>query len=144
MPDKHCDNSSVTMAYGTPEMLTSDGAAKQTGPKTEFVKNARKHGIDHHISESLRPQQNRAESVIREVKRKWYRRRMTKRKVPKRLWDYGIVSWVCEIMSLTANSAFNLEGRTPLEQLTGEMPDISEYVDFIFYNWVWSTCLYRS
>ena len=121
--------------YGTPEMLTSDGAAEQTGPKTEFVKNVRKYGIDHHISESLRPQQNRAESVIREVKRKWYRR-MTKRKVPKRLWDYGIV-WICEIMSLTANSAFNLEGRTPLEQLTGETPDISEYVDFGFYDWVW-------
>ena len=38
--------------YGTPEILMSDGAAKQTGPKTEFVKNVRKYGIEHHISES--------------------------------------------------------------------------------------------
>ena len=54
---------------------------------------------------------------------------MMKRRVPKRLWDYGIV-WVCETMSLTANSSFALEGRTPIEQITGETPDISEYLDF--------------
>jgi hypothetical protein len=33
-------------------------------------------------------------------------------------------------MSLTA-------GRTPLEQVTGETPDISEYLGFSFYDWVW-------
>ena len=88
----------------------------------------RKYGIEHHVSEPHRPQQNRAEAVIREVKRKWFRQ-MTKRRVPRRLWDYGIV-WVCETMSLTA-------GRTPLEQVTGETPDISEYLGFSFYDWVW-------
>ena len=61
---------------------------------------------------------------------------MVKRKVPKRLWDYGIV-WACEIMSLTSNSSFSLDGRTPIEQVTGETPDISEYLDFGFYDWVW-------
>ena len=61
---------------------------------------------------------------------------MVKRRVPKRLWDYGIV-WVCETMSLTANSTFSLAGRTPMEQVTGETPDISEYLDFGFYDWVW-------
>jgi Reverse transcriptase (RNA-dependent DNA polymerase) len=61
---------------------------------------------------------------------------MVKKRVPRRLWDYGIV-WVCEVMSLTANSNFALEGRTPLEQLTGETPDISEYLDFGFYDYVW-------
>ena len=121
--------------YGVPEQLTSDGAAEQTGPKTEFMSNVRKHHIEHHISEPHRPQQSRAESVIREVKKCWFRQ-MTKRKVPKRLWDYGIV-WVCEIMLLTANSTFALEGRTPIEQITGETPDISEYLDFSFYDWVW-------
>ena len=61
---------------------------------------------------------------------------MVKHNVLKRLWDYGIV-WVCEIMSLTSNSSFSLDGQTPLEQITGETPDISEYLDFSFYNWVW-------
>ncbi|KAI2492736.1 Reverse transcriptase (RNA-dependent DNA polymerase) [Fragilaria crotonensis] len=108
--------------YGVPELLTSDGASEQTGPKTEFMKQVRKHGIMHHTSEPHRPQENRAESVIREVKKRWFRQ-MTKRRVPARLWDYGIV-WVCEIMSLTANSVFSLEGRAPIEQITGETPDI--------------------
>jgi hypothetical protein len=121
--------------YGVPEQLTFDGSAEQVKPKTEFMQQIRDHHIDYHIIEPYRPQQNRAETVIREVKKRWFRQ-MTRRKVPKRLWDYGIV-WACEIMSLTSNSSFSLEGRTPMEQITGETPDISEYLDFGFYDWVW-------
>ncbi len=66
-----------------------------------------------------------------EVKRRWFGQ-MIKKCVPKQRWDYG-----CEVMSLTANSSFALEGRTPLEQLTGETPDVSEYLDFGFYDWKW-------
>jgi hypothetical protein len=40
-------------------------------------------------------------------------------------------------MSLTANSSFSLDGRMPMEEVTGETPDISEYLDFTFYDWVW-------
>ncbi len=91
--------------YGIPEQLTSDGASEQTGPKTEFMQIVRKYDIEHHISKPRRPQQNRAESVIREVKRMWFCQ-ITKRRVPRRLWDYGIV-WICKTtMSLTANSSF--------------------------------------
>jgi hypothetical protein len=114
--------------FGVPEKLTSNGAAEQTGPNTEFMRNIRKYGIDHRLSEPHRPSQNRAESVIQEVKRKWFRQ-MTKRRVPKRLCDYGIVR-VCEAMSLTANSSFALGGQTPMELVMGETPDISEYLDF--------------
>jgi hypothetical protein len=60
---------------------------------------------------------------------------MVKRKVPRRLWDYGMV-WAREVMSLTSNSSFSLDGRKPMEQLTGETPDISEYLDFGFYDWI--------
>jgi hypothetical protein len=59
--------------FGVPEKLTSDGASEQTGPKTEFMKTVRKYDIDHHVSKRHRPIQNRAESVIRELKRKWFR-----------------------------------------------------------------------
>ena len=121
--------------FGVPEQLTSDGASEQTGPKSEFMQNVRKYEVEHHVSEPHRPQQNRAESLIREVKRRWFWQ-MTNKPVPKRLWDYGTV-WICEVMSLTANSNFALEGQTPLEQLTGETPDISEYLDFGFYDWIW-------
>ena len=120
---------------GVPEQLTSDGATEQTGPGTEFIKNVRKFEINHHVTEPYRPQQDRAESVVREVKRRWFRQ-MVRKRVPRRLWDYGIV-WVCEVMSMTANSSFALQGCTPLEQLTGETPDISEYLDFSFYDYIW-------
>jgi hypothetical protein len=40
-------------------------------------------------------------------------------------------------MQITASFASNLQGRTPLEALTGETPDISQYLDFGFYDRVW-------
>ena len=40
-------------------------------------------------------------------------------------------------MQVTASNAANLQGRTPLGALTGETPDISQYLDFAWYDWVW-------
>ena len=58
---------------------------------------------------------------------------MLKKKVPNWLWDYGS-KWVCEVMQRTASTSGDLSGRTDLEQLTGETPEISEYLDFSFYD----------
>ena len=55
---------------------------------------------------------------------------------PKAPLDYGI-KWVCEVMQCTASTSGDLSGRTALEQLTGETPEISEYLDFTFYDWCW-------
>jgi hypothetical protein len=63
---------------------------------------------------------------------------MLKKEVPPQLWDYGFV-WVCETENVSANLRTYADGRTPLEIITGEIPDISEYLDFEFYDWV----LYR-
>eukprot|EP00978_Attheya_sp_CCMP212_P032215 scaffold124537_cov30-Attheya_sp.AAC.1 len=60
---------------------------------------------------------------------------MTKKNVPKRLWDFGF-DWVCETGNITANSSRYSKGRTPLEVITGCTPEITEYLDFGFYNWV--------
>ena len=40
-------------------------------------------------------------------------------------------------MQYTASTSGDLSGRTALEQLTGETPEISEYLDFTFYDWWW-------
>jgi hypothetical protein len=64
---------------------------------------------------------------------------MLKRKTPARLWDYGF-SWVCETENVCANLSKYADGRTPIEVITGDTPDISEYLDFDFYDWV----LYRT
>ena len=40
-------------------------------------------------------------------------------------------------MQQTPSSGDNLHDRTGLEKVTGETPDVSEYVDFSFYDWCW-------
>jgi hypothetical protein len=47
---------------------------------------------------------------------------------------------VCETDNVCANLSRYAQGRTPLEIITGETPDISEYLDFEFYDWA----LFRS
>ena len=47
------------------------------------------------------------------------------------------IKWVCEVMQRTASTSGDLSRRTALEQLTGETPEISEYLDFTFYDWCW-------
>ena len=61
---------------------------------------------------------------------------MMERSVPKCLWDYGL-QWVVDIIQRTASSAGNLHDCTGLEKVTGETPEILEYIDFSFYDWCW-------
>ena len=61
---------------------------------------------------------------------------MVRRRVPRPLWDYGVV-WCSEIISLTHSTAGPLQSGIPREQITGETEDISEYLDFGFYDKVW-------
>ena len=61
---------------------------------------------------------------------------MIRKKVPRILWDYGI-NWVEDIMKRTSGLEGSLNYRTSLEEVTGETPDISDYLDFEFYYWCW-------
>ena len=60
---------------------------------------------------------------------------MVRKKVPQRLWDYSM-KWVSEIMSMTYTSAGGLND-IPMSSVTGDTVDISEYLDFGFYDQVW-------
>ena len=91
------------------------------------MKTVKHYNIDHHILEPDLHNQNPAEGVIRKIRKKWYRT-MVRRRVPKQLWDYGVV-WCSEIMSMTHSLAANLTRYIPLEGVTGKTPDISEYLD---------------
>jgi hypothetical protein len=121
--------------YEAMDWLISDGGAEQVGKHTQFQAKLRKYNIKSKRSERERPNQNPAEGVIREIRKKWYRQ-IFRTNCPHRLWNYGI-PYVCAIMRMTASYAGRLQGRTPMEALTGEMPDISEYLDFGFYDLVW-------
>ena len=121
--------------FGVPARIVMDGAAEQTGRKTTFMQQVKKHHIDLNLNKPERYNQSQVEGVIQEIRKKWFRV-MMKRSVPKRLWDYGL-RWVVEIMQRTTSSAGNLHDCTGLEKVTGETPEISEYVDFSFYDWCW-------
>ena len=121
--------------FGAPEKLTFDGSKEQTKKGTEFMKQIRTHNIDYHICEPDLHNQKHVEGVVREIRRRWYRI-MIRQRVPKELWDYGL-RWVKETSSLTHTTAGGLDGHIPITQVTGDTPDISEYLDFGFYDRVW-------
>ena len=76
--------------------------------------------------------QNKAERYIGTLPRKC-KNRMAQLQVPRRLWDYGLV-WEAEILSRTASGP---DGRTGVGRITGDSVDISEWMDFSFYDLVW-------
>jgi hypothetical protein len=118
---------------GIPSHLHSDDAKELTqGRMGEIL---RKFWIKATQSEPYSPWQVRAELCNRELK-KAVRLHMAKTKAPSRLWDFCAIDH-SEIRNLTAHSLFNLHGRTPYELVTGHTPDISEYLDYGWYDTVW-------
>ena len=111
----------------------TDGAPEIIGPKTEFMREVNRLKIRMKRSEVGRSNQNHAaEREIGELKKRW-RNRMLKKKVPTRLWDYGL-GYESNILNRIPRGH---QQRTGLEMVTGETPDISEWIDFEFYDRVW-------
>ena len=118
---------------GIPDNLKSDGAPEMVGPNTEFMREVNRMKIRMRRSEVGRSNQNyAAEREIGELKKRW-RNRMLRRRVPKRLWDYGLI-YEANILNRIPRGK---NARTGLEIITGETPDISEWTDFAFYDRVW-------
>ena len=119
--------------FGVPDKIICDGSKEQTKRGTTFMEQVRKHHIDVHTTEPNRVNQFNVEGVIRELRKNWFRT-MHRKRVPRRLWDYGL-KWVSEVHERTSSDAPDLKGRTPLEWVTGDTVDISKYLDFGFYDW---------
>ena len=58
---------------------------------------------------------------------------MVERRIPRRLWDYGLV-YESKVLSRISRGHSERPG---LEELTGNTIDISEWLDFSFYDLVW-------
>ena len=101
------------------------------------MEEVRKHRIDIHTTEPNTNQHNQSKvkGVIRELRKNWFRT-LHQKCVPRRLWYYGLKR-VLEVRVRTSCDAMDLKGQTPLEQITGDTVDISEYLDFGFYDWCW-------
>ena len=123
------------MDYGYPTHLISDSAPEQVGGNTEFQSICKKKEIDFRRAEPYTHGQNQAEPHVAILRRKW-KYLMDRRDVPSRLWDYGW-KYSCEIISRTVSSRFGNQGRPPLESIIGDTVDLSEYVEFGFYDWVY-------
>jgi hypothetical protein len=123
----------LTSDVGVPDSLIADLAGEQSGDHTEFLRQIRRFDIRlHHTEKGRKNQNHKAEREIGILKTRW-KRRMTEKSVPSRLWDYGLV-YEAEIMSRMCRGD---EERSGLEILTGETPDISEWSDFTFFDIVW-------
>jgi len=120
----------LIQGIGIPSVLRTDGAKElHLGKWNDICDDL---GIKQTITEPYSPWQNHAKINIREAK-KAIHRLMTRNKTPKAPWDY-CATYVAEITCITANDLCALHGGTPYEMVTGNTPDISEYVEFIWYD----------
>ena len=116
--------------FGVPKTLITDGASEmQKGVGRQI---ANEYKINLKVTVPYSPWQNKAETTVRELKR--YVRRVTRRKnAPKRLWSFA-GKWGAAIRRLTALDIPELEGRTPMENVTGSTPNITPYAMFDWYQ----------
>ncbi len=118
---------------GIPSDLHSDNAKEITqGRMRELLK---EFWIKPSQSETHSPWQVRAELAIREIKIA-VRNTMRRTRAPLRLWDYCAI-YQCELRNLITHPLYQLNGRTPHELVVGRTPDISEYLDFGWYDNEW-------
>ena len=116
--------------YGVPRLLISDNAKEETlGDWRRVIKH---HLIKQRMTEPHSGWQNRCEDEIREV-RKHYARIMALHRCPEAFWDFCMEYVIAVRQFLVRRAAGD---RPPLETITGETPDTSEFMDFDFYQWI--------
>jgi len=118
---------------GIPGELHTDGAKELTMGTWKQV--CRDAGIKTSTTEKNSPWQNRTEVEIRELK-KHVRRLMSRYNTPLPLWDF-CCQYTVELRNRIARPLPQLHGRTPYEVLTGNTPDVSEYLEFCWFQPIW-------
>ena len=118
--------------FGVPEELFLDQATEQIGDLTDLTKLLRRNEVKVKYKEKGRHKQMAIiDTEIRELRKRW-KRMMTVRGAPSRVWDYGMV-YQAELMSITKRTG---RERTGYEEVLGQTHDISEWCDFGFYETV--------
>jgi hypothetical protein len=101
----------------------------------DWWKTCREAGIKMTHTESRSPWQNRTEVEIRELKRH-VRRLMSRTQTPHKLWDF-CCTYMTELRNRLARPLPQLHGRTPYEIISGNTTDISEFLEYEWYQPVW-------
>ena len=116
--------------YGVAKTYTPDNA--MTLVKGTFEKKVNQAGSTIHLIQAHTPNQNKAESIARELKC-MYHHEMCRLNSP-------LIYWVkcyqlqCLIHSHTALGLPSLEGMTPIKKLTGDTGNISHLTEFQWYH----------
>ncbi len=119
---------------GTPKNLKTDSASEFVGQKSEFVETVKKKGINLTYAEAGRKNQVwQADVAIRGLKTRWHDKTVSKN-VPRRCWNYGL-KHAAKVMQMIPGNRH--DSRTGYEEVTGKTPDISELLDFDFWDLVW-------
>ena len=114
---------------GIADVIMRDNTGKNTCHNTEFMKLINKYCIAGRTAEPEYPWRNIAENKIVKVIK--LSLRILNRQVTKRLLGYGLV-YEYQIISIMTGK----HSRAPLKKVTGDTPDISEWVDFDLYDLV--------
>ena len=131
--DAHFALNRFVHEVGVPTELHTDGSKEQALGRWKQI--CQKHAIYRTWTEPHSPWQNLAEKAGGIIKARC-RDMMRRSNTPIVLWDYCI-EYNSELRSVTAAKNIELEGRTPFEKVMGYTPDISELVEFNWYDWVW-------
>jgi hypothetical protein len=118
---------------GVPNVMITDGAKEQV--LGDFKRKARQADCHLKQTEPYSPWSNAAEGTIPELK-KGVARKMLQVPAPKCLWD-DCAELESLIRSHTAHGIFLLKGEVPETLMSGNMADISEIVEFRWYEWVY-------
>jgi len=116
-----------------PPRIHTDGAKELTSGKWREV--CRDTRIVMSQTEKDSPWQNRTEIEIRELKHH-VRHLMGRARSPAILWDFCCF-YAVDLRNHLARPLPQLNGRTPIEKITGNTPDVSEYLEFKWFDLIW-------
>jgi hypothetical protein len=120
----------ICRTYGVPQLLVSDNAKEET--LGDWGRITKHYLIRQRTTEPHSGWQNCCEDEIREVRRH-LARIMSLHRCPDAFWDFAL-EYVVHLRQLFVRSAAS--NRSPIETITGDTPDTSEYIEFDFYQWV--------
>ena len=107
----------------------SDHAGELIGHKSKFAEKERFLNIKQSSYEPYTQRQNYFKGETRLCKHRW-KNRMATNNCPLWVWDFAYV-YVAKILSMIARGDDLVPG---LEMITGKTVDITEYLDFTFWD----------
>lgn len=127
MSDAILTQSEIVTNVGVSEILLTDGKPEICRHKKQVHKTLLENHCKHNVNESEKQNFNQAERTIRILKGQW-KGMMIQKHIPLRLQDF-VMKHEIELLNHIWNPQICC---TPEKELTGNMPYISEYLDFGF------------